>query len=69
MKVIDVGCSYGINAALLRTDLDLTICMLPIWIAVDRSRADRETEHRAFFRDRGLRNDIQLVGLDQSFRR
>ncbi|MCA0048279.1 hypothetical protein LB577_15200 [Mesorhizobium sp. B283B1A] len=68
LKIIDVGCSYGVNAALLRTDLSLD----ELYAAYLRpsgplSRRD-EVEHRAFFRNRGLRDDIQFVGVDPSFR-
>ncbi|ANT54910.1 hypothetical protein [Mesorhizobium amorphae] len=68
LKIIDIGCSYGVNAALLRTDLDLD----DLYAAYLGSRGSlsgrHEIEHRAFFRNRGLRDDIQFVGVDPSFR-
>ncbi|BAV50242.1 MULTISPECIES: hypothetical protein [Mesorhizobium] len=68
LKIIDVGCSYGVNAALLRTDLDLDD-LYAAYLEPSGSLSRRqETEHRAFFRDRGLRDDIQFVGVDPSFR-
>ncbi|MES0213358.1 hypothetical protein NKJ93_30425 [Mesorhizobium sp. M0028] len=68
IKIIDIGCSYGINAALLRTDLNLD----DLYAAYLRpggslSRRD-EIEHRAFFHNHGLRDDIQFAGVDPSFR-
>ncbi|MER9408353.1 hypothetical protein NKI36_30715, partial [Mesorhizobium caraganae] len=68
LKIIDIGCSYGINAALLRTDLDLDD-LYAAYLEPSGSLSRRqEIEHRAFFRDRGLRDDIQFVGVDPSFR-
>ncbi|MER8522878.1 hypothetical protein NKH56_26430 [Mesorhizobium sp. M1076] len=68
LKIIDVGCSYGINAALLRTDLDLDD-LYAAYLGPSGSLSRRkEIEHRAFFRNRGLRDDIQFVGVDPSFR-
>ncbi|WP_245456309.1 hypothetical protein [Mesorhizobium sp. M2A.F.Ca.ET.043.05.1.1] len=68
LKIIDVGCSYGINAALLRTDLDLDD-LYAAYLEPSGSLSRRQgIEHRAFFRDRGLRDDIQFVGVDPSFR-
>ncbi|RWO18987.1 hypothetical protein [Mesorhizobium sp.] len=68
LKIIDIGCSYGVNAALLRTDLDLDdLYEAYLGSSGSLSRRD-EIEHRAFFRDRGLRDDIRFVGVDPSFR-
>ncbi|MER9651036.1 hypothetical protein [Mesorhizobium sp. M0199] len=68
LKIIDVGCSYGINAALLRTDLDLDDLYAAYLKSGGSLSRRREIEHLAFFRDRGLRDDIQFVGVDPSFR-
>ncbi|TGS08937.1 MAG: hypothetical protein E5W56_00165 [Mesorhizobium sp.] len=68
LKIIDVGCSYGINAALLRTDLDLDDLYAAYLKSGGSLSGRQELEHRAFFRDRGLRDDIQFVGVDPSFR-
>ncbi|WP_244604720.1 MULTISPECIES: class I SAM-dependent methyltransferase [Mesorhizobium] len=66
LKIIDIGCSYGVNAALLRADLDLD----DLYAAYSSGSLSgrHEIEHRAFFRNRGLRDDIQFVGVDPSFR-
>lgn len=68
LKIIDVGCSYGINAALLRTDLDLDDLYAAYLEPGGALSRRQEIEHRAFFRNRGLRDDIQFVGVDPSFR-
>ncbi|TCN20327.1 hypothetical protein [Sinorhizobium americanum] len=68
LKIIDIGCSYGINAALLRTDLALDD-LYAAYLGSSGSLSRRhEIEHRAFFRNRALRDDIQFVGVDPSFR-
>ncbi|MER9534164.1 hypothetical protein NKI89_30990 [Mesorhizobium sp. M0309] len=68
LKIIDVGCSYGINAALLRSELDLDD-LYAAYLEPNGSLSRRkEVEHCAFFRDRGLRDDIHFVGVDPSFR-
>ncbi|RWB95813.1 MAG: hypothetical protein EOS61_01430 [Mesorhizobium sp.] len=68
LKIIDVGCSYGVNAALLRTDLDLDDLYAAYLDPSGSLSRRQEIEHRAFFRKRGLRDDIQFVGVDPSFR-
>ncbi|RUV93777.1 MAG: hypothetical protein EOR30_33320 [Mesorhizobium sp.] len=68
LKIVDVGCSYGINAALLRTDLDLDDLYAAYLKSGGSLSGRQEIEHRAFFRDRGLRDDIQFIGVDPSFR-
>ncbi|MBP2239034.1 SAM-dependent methyltransferase [Sinorhizobium kostiense] len=68
LKIIDVGCSYGVNAALLRADLDLDD-LYAAYLGSSGALARRhEIEHRDFFRNRGLRDDLQFVGVDPSFR-
>ncbi|MES0160263.1 MULTISPECIES: hypothetical protein [unclassified Mesorhizobium] len=68
LKIIDVGCSYGINAALLRTDLDLDD-LHAAYLGPSGSLSSRQQiEHRSFFRNRCLRDDIKVVGVDPSFR-
>ncbi|MDX1089669.1 hypothetical protein GOL89_21340 [Sinorhizobium medicae] len=68
LKIIDIGCSYGINAALLRTNLNLDdLYAAYLEPGGPLSRVDL-MEHLAFFRNRGLRDDIQFVGLDSSSR-
>ncbi|UVK48577.1 hypothetical protein BPNPMPFG_007982 (plasmid) [Mesorhizobium sp. AR07] len=68
LKIIDVGCSYGVNAALLRTDLDLDDLYAAYLEPSGSLSREEEIEHRAFFRNQGLRDDIQFVGVDPSFR-
>ncbi|WP_292187447.1 hypothetical protein [Mesorhizobium sp.] len=68
LKIIDVGCSYGINAALLRTDLGLDD-LYAAYLGPRGSLSRRhKAEHRTFFFDQRLRDDIQFVGVDPSFR-
>ncbi|MFB6452921.1 hypothetical protein [Bradyrhizobium tunisiense] len=68
LKIIDVGCSYGVNAALLRTDLDLDE-LYAAYLEPNGSLSGRqEIEHANFFRNRGLRGDVRFVGVDPSFR-
>ncbi|WP_313904219.1 hypothetical protein [Rhizobium leguminosarum] len=68
LKIIDIGCSYGINAALLRTNLSLDdLYAAYLEPCGSLSRLDL-MEHLAFFRNRGLRYDTQFVGLDTSLR-
>lgn len=68
LKIIDVGCSYGINAALLRTDLDLDELYAAYLDPSGSLSRQQEIEHRDFFRNSGLRDEIQFVGVDPSFR-
>ncbi|PWJ87448.1 hypothetical protein C8D77_11624 [Mesorhizobium loti] len=68
LKIIDIGCSYGVNATLLRTDLDLDDLYAAYLGSSGPLSGRHEIEHRAFFRNRGLRDDIQFVGVDPSFR-
>ncbi|MCS3765664.1 MULTISPECIES: hypothetical protein [Bradyrhizobium] len=68
LKIIDVGCSYGINAALLRTDLDLDELYAAYLESSGSLSRQQEIEHGLFFRNRGLRDDIRFVGVDPSFR-
>ncbi|PBB31169.1 hypothetical protein [Mesorhizobium sp. WSM3868] len=68
LKIIDVGCSYGVNAALLRTDLDLDDLYAAYLDPSGSLSRRQEIEHRAFFRKQGLADEIQFVGVDPSFR-
>lgn len=67
LKIVDVGCSYGINAALLRSDLSLDELYAAYLEPSGLLSRQEEIEHRAFFRNRGLRDDIRFVGVDPSF--
>lgn len=68
LKIVDIGCSYGVNAALLRSDLDLD-ALYAEYLGSSGSLSRRlDIEHRAFFHSCGLRDDIRFVGVDPSFR-
>ncbi|WP_448954929.1 hypothetical protein [Labrys neptuniae] len=68
LKIIDVGCSYGINAALLRTDMTLDD-LYAAYAAIDGPLAGRRSaQHRAFFASREIGADIRIVGVDPSER-
>ncbi|WP_292694038.1 hypothetical protein [Mesorhizobium sp.] len=68
LKIVDIGCSYGVNAALLRSNLDLDD-LYAEYLGSSGSLSRRlDIEHRAFFHSCGLRDDIRFVGVDPSFR-
>ncbi|CAM5761208.1 hypothetical protein LMIY3S_00062 [Labrys miyagiensis] len=68
LKIVDVGCSYGINAALLRTDMNLDD-LYAAYTAIDGPLTGRlSADHRAFFESRNLGSDIRIVGVDPSQR-
>ncbi|MCI2422435.1 class I SAM-dependent methyltransferase [Saccharopolyspora sp. K220] len=66
--VLDVGCSYGINAALLRFDATIDE-LYERYSGVDAASADREellARDRNWARSAGPLNDIRFIGLDNS---
>ncbi|TCM48345.1 hypothetical protein C8J36_11445 [Rhizobium sp. PP-F2F-G48] len=68
LKIIDVGCSYGINASLLshRISLDeLYVEAAPRTGVLSTRDIDK---HRAYFTDRPRRGDLSIIGLDPSKR-
>ncbi|MGN8119229.1 hypothetical protein [Labrys sp. 22185] len=68
LKIIDIGCSYGINAALLRTDMSLDD-LYAAYAAEDGPLAGRRSvDHRAFFESRSVGADLHIVGVDPSER-
>lgn len=71
LRVLDVGCSYGVNAALLKFDLameELYDRYAPdSGLTVDpRGRAELVDGDRALARARGGATDLEVIGLDAS---
>jgi hypothetical protein len=68
LKIVDVGCSYGINASLLnhRISLDELYVEAATRTGVLSSR-DIE-KHKAYFAERPRRDDLSIIGLDPSVR-
>jgi hypothetical protein len=67
LKIIDVGCSYGINAALLKCDLaldELYAAALPGGALYKRNI----DAHRVFFDKSIHRDDLVIVGVDPARR-
>ncbi len=65
VKVLDVGCSYGINAAVLR--YGLTFATLGHRYLETRSPSAVPADDQAFFRNRTIADDaLSFVGLDTS---
>lgn len=64
--VLDVCCSYGINAALLRHDVDLAD-LADHYAGLDElSPAAVAAADAAFYRSRPQRRDLRMLGLDAS---
>lgn len=66
LRVLDVGCSYGISSALLKTD-----CSYEALAGFYRDDASREygvcvRETQEWLQERGVREDVKIVGLDSS---
>ena len=66
VKVLDLGCSYGISAALLKTE-----CRYGELTELYTDRASIEyakcvNESRRWLQNRRVRNDVQIVGFDSS---
>ena len=68
LKIVDIGCSYGINAALLKcsTTLDELYTETASPHGVLRKR--NIDSHRGFFKARTRRHDLSFVGLDPASR-
>ncbi|OLP55805.1 hypothetical protein BJF92_09250 [Rhizobium rhizosphaerae] len=67
LKIVDVGCSYGINAALLKCAMTLD----ELYAAASRSGTLRRrniASHRSFFAERLRRHDLIIVGIDPAVR-
>jgi predicted TPR repeat methyltransferase len=67
VKVVDIGCSYGINAALLRYDLSMGDLDAHYEQAGMRSRPDLVEQDAAFFAD-PADPDLEVIGIDTAER-
>lgn len=66
-RILDLGCSYGINAALLRCDTTMaTLYQRYTDVAIGRSRAELVASDQAFVRARQRPERGRFVGLDTS---
>jgi hypothetical protein len=68
IHILDVGCSYGVNAALLKHDLSMRD-LYEHW--AQKGLEDATTEEvvqydRRFFSDLGEPEDIEVIGIDQA---
>lgn len=67
LKIVDVGCSYGINASLLNYDVSLD----ELYVEARDGRgvmASRDIDvHRRYFAARA-RRDLPIIGIDPSYR-
>jgi hypothetical protein len=63
VKIVDLGCSYGVNAALLKHGLSMA--ELYRLYAVEADRARLIARDRRLFR-RNTDPDLELVGIDQA---
>ncbi|GLK82905.1 methyltransferase type 12 [Ancylobacter defluvii] len=66
LKIVDIGASYGLNAALLRTPLTLDDLYAAYTLADGPLASQRLEDHQAFFTRQKLREDLEIVGLDPS---
>jgi len=68
VRVLDLGCSYGVNAALLKHDLSMPD-LYDHWgreALLDVPSEQVIAEDRRFFADLGDAEDIKVIGLDQA---
>ncbi|KZL82439.1 methyltransferase type 12 [Colletotrichum incanum] len=63
-KILDVCCSYGINAALLRHDLDLESMATHYASNPKLSAREQVAADKRFFASRQCHSGIEIVGLD-----
>ena len=66
VRVLDLGCSYGVNAALLKHNLSLGE-LYELWgqkKLEDATSAEVIANDRHFFADLGEPEDIEVIGLD-----
>ncbi|KAF6825908.1 methyltransferase type 12 [Colletotrichum plurivorum] len=63
-KVLDVCCSYGINAALIRCDVDLDELTEYFASSEESSREELVVRDKAFFQKKLRREDVEVYGLD-----
>ncbi|MGI9381982.1 MAG: class I SAM-dependent methyltransferase [Methyloligellaceae bacterium] len=68
VHVLDVGCSYGVNAALLKHDLSMPE-LYQHWgqgRLLDATPEEVIAQDRRFFSDLDEPEDIEIIGLDQA---
>ncbi|GKT65597.1 methyltransferase type 12 [Colletotrichum tofieldiae] len=63
-KILDVCCSYGINAALLRHDLDLDSMATHYASSPKLSAREQVAADKRFFASRQCRSGLEVIGLD-----
>ncbi len=66
VRVLDLGCSYGVNAALLKHDLSMRE-LFDHWgqqKMEDATSAEVVAHDRRFFADQGEPEDIEVIGID-----
>jgi SAM-dependent methyltransferase len=68
LRVLDLGCSYGIMGAFLRHDLDLAALHRHYGRGYDTTRAPDEIcrDDAGYFTASRRRNDLAIVGIDSS---
>lgn len=66
LKILDIGASYGLNAALLRSALTLDDLYAAYTLPDGPLAVPRLEEHQSFFSRQALRDDIEVIGLDPS---
>jgi SAM-dependent methyltransferase len=68
LRVLDLGCSYGIMSAFLRHDLDLAALYKHYGGAYDVRRSPEEIyrDDAGYFTASRRRNDLTIVGIDPS---
>jgi len=66
LTVLDVGCSYGVNAAILKFGCDLSdlFALYSAGATASASRRDLLSRDRAFFGKRPDDRDLTVIGLD-----
>lgn len=68
VRVLDLGCSYGVNAALLKHDLTMPE-LYAHWGQAELAEASHQdvvARDRSFFADLDQAADIEVIGLDQA---
>lgn len=66
LRIVDIGASYGLNAALLRSALSLDDLYAAYTLPDGPLASQRMEEHQTFFIHQKLREDIEIIGLDPS---
>ncbi|WP_425105160.1 hypothetical protein [Ancylobacter sp.] len=66
LKIVDIGASYGLNAALLRAPLTLDDLYAAYTLADGPLASQSLEDHEAFFTRQKLREELEIVGLDPS---